>query len=252
MLRDITPVVLTLNEAPNLARVLERLRWAGEVIVCDSGSTDETEAIARGFPNVRWMMRPFDDHASQWNHAVAAARTAWVMCLDADYVLPPELVAEIEGLADDSMTAGYDIAFRYLIDGVPLRASLYPPLTVLFRRVLGRYRPHGHRMVLELDGPTKPLRSLIDHDDRKDPGRWMRSQRRYAVLEAARLRSTKWSLLRNRDRMRRAVLLTPWLVPLYCLFVLGLWRDGRAGWRYVRERATAEWLIARELMAPSR
>ena len=66
-LDDITPLVLTYNEAPNLSRTLARLTWAREVVVLDSGSTDATHEIAAQFPNVRFEVRAFDDHTTQWN-----------------------------------------------------------------------------------------------------------------------------------------------------------------------------------------
>ena len=62
MLAQITPVVLTYNEAANIGRTLERLAWAREVVVVDSHSTDDTISIARRFPNVRVVQRPFVDH----------------------------------------------------------------------------------------------------------------------------------------------------------------------------------------------
>jgi len=246
----ITPIVLTYNEASNIGRTLEGLRWARQVLIVDSGSEDATLDIAAQFPNAQVVRRPFDSHASQWNFAKSHAlvETEWVLALDADYVVPKELVDEMAAIAADSQTVGYEVAFRYVIAGNPLRASLYPPLVVLFRRPHGTYREHGHRMVLDIAGTIGKLRSPIDHDDRKEHDRWYRSQERYAALEARRLRATPMSELRKRDLVRRAIVLAPWLVPLYCIVVLGLWRDGRAGWRYVRERAIAEWLIARELL----
>lgn len=250
-LDQVTPVVLTFNEEPNIARTLERLQWAREVVVVDSGSTDATLTIARQFPNVRVCGRRFDHHADQWNYAIheTGIGTEWVMALDADYVLTDALVEEMSALRPEPETSGYEIGFRYVIDGIPLRASLYPPIVVLFRRARGRYARHGHRMILALDPPkTAVLSHRIDHDDRKSTGRWLASQRRYAVLEAQRLRSLGYRQMRRRDIVRRMIVLAPWLVPLYCLAVLCVWLDGRAGWRYVKERTVAECLIARELI----
>jgi hypothetical protein len=103
-----------------------------------------------------------------------------------------------------------------------------------------------------LDGETRRLAGQIAHDDRKPYARWLASQHRYAALEAQRLRSTPLRDLRKRDLIRRVVVLAPVLVPVYCLLVLGLWRNGSAGWQYLRERTIAEWLIARELLRPGR
>ena len=151
MLADITPVILTYNEAANIGRSLERLTWAKEVVIVDSNSTDDTLAIAGRFPNVRTVQRPFDTHAQQWRFAVeeTGITSDWVLRLDADYMVEPALRDEIAGLAPAAGTAAYEIAFTYCIDGRPLRASLYPALPVLFRRGRGRFVQDGHTEKLQ-------------------------------------------------------------------------------------------------------
>src|SRR5439155_17438807 len=66
----VTPVVLTFNEAANIGRVLRSLAWAPDVFIVDSGSMDGTREITEGFRNVRWRVRPFDNHRAQWEFAV--------------------------------------------------------------------------------------------------------------------------------------------------------------------------------------
>src|SRR4051812_32909684 len=92
---EITPVILTFNETANIRRVLEHLTWARRIVVVDSGSTDDTLAIARSFPNVAVFERPFDSHANQWNYALSLSETDWCLSLDADYVVSPALASEI-------------------------------------------------------------------------------------------------------------------------------------------------------------
>ena len=75
MLDRITPLILTRDEEANIGRTLAQLAWAREVIVVDSMSTDATVAIARRFPNVRVVERPFDSHAAQWAFGVAQVTT---------------------------------------------------------------------------------------------------------------------------------------------------------------------------------
>ena len=100
MIEDITPVVLTLDEAPNLERTLSHLRWARDVVVVDSFSRDETVAIARAFPRVRVYQRTFDGAASQWNFALQQTDigTEWALALDADFVVTDALLEELRGL----------------------------------------------------------------------------------------------------------------------------------------------------------
>src|SRR5215217_7735082 len=87
MIEDITPVIITYNEAANIARTLGRLVWARRIVVVDSGSTDETLEIIRSYPQTELINRPFDDFASQCNFAIAQVTTTWVLSLDADYEL---------------------------------------------------------------------------------------------------------------------------------------------------------------------
>ena len=72
MQSEITALILTFNEAPNIARTLQKLVWVRQVIVLDSFSTDETEKIARGFANVTFIQRQFDNHTAQWNFGLGA------------------------------------------------------------------------------------------------------------------------------------------------------------------------------------
>src|SRR6185503_1237397 len=98
MLDQITPLILTYNEAPNIARTLDSLRWANEVVVVDSLSTDETVKIAAGFSNVRVVQRAFDCHRNQWEFGLkqTSIATEWVLALDADYIVTTDFLDEIQ------------------------------------------------------------------------------------------------------------------------------------------------------------
>lgn len=241
---SITPLVLTYNEAPNIDRCLERLRWAGRIIVLDSGSTDGTVEIAKGFPNVAVHHRPFDDHTSQWNHGVGLVSSEWVLSLDADYMLTDALIAELRSLEPTNDLAAYFIRFRYCIFGRPLRGSLYPPRAALFRRERAHYIDDGHTQLLEPRGRTEYLQGTIWHDDRKPIDAWISSQVRYARLEAKKLTSRTRSELSRNDRVRLTAFLGPILVAPYCLFWKGGIMDGWRGLYYAFQRLVAELLLA--------
>lgn len=245
-LKDITPLVLTWNEAPNLERTLARLSWAAEVVVLDSGSTDATREIAGRFVNVRFETRPFDDHTRQWNHGVDLVRTPWVLSLDADYVLGAGFEQELAAL---SATAdAYQACFRYLIGGRALRASLYPPRAVLFQKSRCRYVQDGHTQLLEVKGEPGLLLSPIDHDDRKPLSRWIASQDKYALLEADKLLAADPAALRLQDRLRRSGWAAVPATLVYTLLVKGTLLDGWRGWYYTLQRVLAEILLALRLL----
>jgi glycosyltransferase involved in cell wall biosynthesis len=245
MLSTITPVILTLNEEPNIARTLAALAWASDIVLVDSHSTDNTVSIAASHPNVRVFKRGFDSHAQQWNYAIAQTGigTEWILAMDADYVLTDELVEELRALSPSGVN-GYCMRFEYCIFGKPLRGSVYPPVVTLFRRGHGEYRQDGHTQRLDLRGPRGHLRAAIRHDDRKPLSGWLSSQARYARLEAAKLASAPSSGLSAADRIRKMLVLAPGLVFVYALLVKGTILDGRAGLYYAFQRATAEMMLS--------
>ena len=250
MLAEITPVILTYNEAANIGRSLERLGWAREIVIVDSHSTDDTLAIAGRFPNVRVIQRPFDTHARQWRFAVeeTGITSAWVLRLDADYMVEPALRDEIAALAPEPATAACEIAFTYCMDGRPLRASLYPALPVLFRRGRGRFVQDGHTEKLRIDGPVVKLGQRLLHDDRKSLERWLQSQSRYQAQEVDKLVTRPWSELSWPDRIRCTRVLGPRAVAVHCLLVKGLLFDGKAGLLYTAQRITADLILSMHLL----
>jgi glycosyltransferase involved in cell wall biosynthesis len=243
----ITPLILTFNEEPNLQRVLQQLVWAERIVIVDSFSMDGTLAIARSYPQVEVLQRPFDSFADQCNFGLAHVQTEWVLSLDADYVCNRELFAEVAALPAHPAENGFAVRFRYCVAGRPLRASLYPPRTVLYRREHARYRNDGHAHRVEISGGIGKLSHPIDHDDRKPLTAWLRAQERYASEEAVKLRRTPPGELGRADRLRRRVWLAPALAPIYCLLAKGLLWEGPAGWYYTLQRTYAEVLLSLEL-----
>ena len=242
---EITPLVLTYNEAPNIERTLARLSWASRVVVVDSFSTDQTVEICRRFPQVELFERRFDDHTSQWNFGLDQVETDWVLSLDADYILSDQLMSELAaGVADRTGAVGYFARFRYCVFGKPLRASLYPPRLVLFRKANGRYTQDGHTQLLKLDGDAAYLDGLIDHDDRKSLDRWFANQMNYSALEARHLLETPVAQLCRIDRVRRWVVVAPALVFAYTLVWQRLLLDAWPGWFYAFQRGCAEIMLS--------
>jgi glycosyltransferase involved in cell wall biosynthesis len=248
MLAQITPVILTLNEAPNLRRALEQLQWAEQVIVLDSFSNDETRAIAADFANVVVVERRFDTFGKQWNAGIDQAHTDWILSLDADYVFSDGLQDEISQLDDDVSISAYFTRFRYCIAGRPLRGSLYPPRAVLLRKSRCRFFDDGHAQGLNIDGATKFLRGYLLHDDRKSLGRWLDSQRNYARIEARKLMENSGPIPSLADRVRRHIWPAAPLAFFYALFLKGCLFDGWPGWYYALQRAYAELLLSLELL----
>jgi glycosyltransferase involved in cell wall biosynthesis len=230
MLQEITPLVLTRNEAANIGRTLKQLSWAEDIVVVDSFSRDETLNIVSTFPQVRVFQREFDRHDRQWNFALkeTGIRTEWVLALDADYVLSEEGMAEFDSLRPTPATNGYRAKFVYCINGKPLRSSLYPPVTVLYRKAHAQYG---------------------QHDDRKSFRTWLDNQARYAELEARKLLGSPSKELTFSDRLRAWRIIAPIGVLFYCLIYRGGILDGRAGLYYAFQRLLAEAMLSAKLFA---
>jgi len=250
MLDRITPVILTYNEAPNIGRTLERLRWAREIVVVDSGSTDETSTIIARFANARLVYHPMTSLADQLNfgfHEMGIV-SDWVLRLDADYIVTDELVEEISRLDPAPEVAAYRVNFLFAVHGVRLRAHFYPPEYGLFRRRGLEAYQDGHAVRFRYDGEGQDLKARIIHDDRKPISHWLWSQGRYMAIETAKLASAPPGSLDLIDRIRKRRVLAPILMLFYCLFVKRLILDGRAGFYYAFQRTAAEMILSLHLL----
>lgn len=249
MLDQITPLILTYNEAPNISRALGGLSWASDVVMVDSFSDDETVEIARSFPNVRVFQRTFDEHRSQWEFGLkeTGILSPWVLALDADYVVSNELRDELRQLQPDVQTVGYRANFVYCINGRKLRSGIYPPVTVLYRREAATYVQDGHTQRVALEGLVETLRTPLLHDDRKSLRRWFSSQAKYTELEAQKLCAADPAELSLPDRLRRWRFIVPPAILVYCLIVRGGILDGWAGFYYAFQRAMAELMLSQRL-----
>jgi glycosyltransferase involved in cell wall biosynthesis len=244
---DLTVMILTFNEAPNLRRTLSQLTWAKRIVLIDSGSQDDTLKIAAEFTQVEVFHRPFDSFAAQCNFGLAQIGSSWVLSLDADYVLSDALVQELKELRDDGFCA-FRARFIYCIHGRRLRGTLYPPRTVLYRRKDAYYVDCGHGHKVIVPGVIGALKGVIFHDDRKALVRWMGSQIQYARREADYLMATPKRQLTRNDRIRRTGVIAPLIILPYVLLRKGCILDGLAGWRYGLERLFAEVAIALALL----
>jgi glycosyltransferase involved in cell wall biosynthesis len=248
MLEEVTPLLITYNEAPNISRCLQHITWAKKIVVIDSHSNDETLEIIHYYPQVEIFQRKFDSFANQCNYGLSKISSTWVLSLDADYVLSEELVAEIKALPEESEDDGYFARFKYCVFGKPLHGTLLPPRQVLFRRDKAVYRDDGHAHQVIVEGVSKVLSSCIYHDDRKPLSRWLWAQDRYMLIEAKKLTETPMQELSLSDRIRKQKILAPFVILFYCLILKGGILDGWHGWYYTFQRVFAEILLSIRLI----
>ena len=248
MLAEITPLILTYNEAPNIARTLAKLNWADRIIVVDSYSTDDTLKVVKSHPKVEVFQRKFDTHANQWNYGLERVNTEWVLSLDADYVLTDGLLNEIKTINIKASVDSYFISFKYCVFGRPLTGTILPPRQALFKKELSTYIDDGHTQLLVVRGSSQYLKNYILHDDRKPFSRWLWAQQRYMILEAQKLTKTPMSQLSLGDKIRKQKLLAPFAIFFYCLILKRGILDSWIGWYYAFQRMLAEIILSVQLI----
>jgi glycosyltransferase involved in cell wall biosynthesis len=183
-------MIFTLNEEIHLPACLEALEWCDDVIVVDSFSTDGTKRICER-PNVRFFQREFDGFGTQRNWALdnTSPRHDWVLILDADERVTPELVAEMGQIVADApaRVGAYRVRRRFHMWGKWLRFSnLYPTWVVrLIHKDRVRYENRGHAETQRVDGETKELDHDLIDENLKGIEEWFERQARYAYQEAA-------------------------------------------------------------------
>ena len=247
-LSRITPLILTYNETPNILRTLDRLTWAGKVIVVDSYSEDGTLDYLKRYPNVEVHFRKFDGFAQQCNYGLSLIETDWVLSLDADYVLPDEFIREMTQIVAEDNVNGAFAAFRYCVVGKPLGRDNTTPRKVLYKRSLATYHNLGHQHRVSVPAPETSFTAKIYHDDRKSLSRWLKSQDGYLTTEAKKLAGSRYGDLDFADKIRKTKVLAPFVIFVYCLFVQLLIFDGWRGWYYTLQRTLVEILLAIKLI----
>jgi glycosyltransferase involved in cell wall biosynthesis len=183
---DLTAVVLTLNEEPYIADCLDSLEWCDKVFVLDSFSTDRTVEIARQH-GAKVRLRHFRDFADQRTAALELINSDWVLFVDADERVSPQLAAEISRTVETPGFDGYRLPrHNYQMGKLILHAGLYPDYQLrLFRKGKGRYDPSQkvHEQVC-LDGAEGYLENPLIHISCHSWSDFIDHQKRWARLKA--------------------------------------------------------------------
>lgn len=156
--------VITRNEAARLGRTLAALDWADQVVVVDSGSTDETLAIAKA-AGADVYHRDWDGYGPQKVFAQGQCRNDWVLNVDADEVVTPELAGEIQQIVAASSPGGYRIRILNVYPGdlKPRPFANDYNVVRLYHRTVGGYRDHPLFDRVELKGESRQLQAPIHH-----------------------------------------------------------------------------------------
>ncbi len=185
---QVSVTVITKNEEQGLRASLESVRWASEIVVVDSGSTDRTVEIAKEFA-AKVLHHDFIDFASQKNYANSQASSNWILNLDADELCTPELAREIAQLPEEG-PAGYWILRRNQFQGRWIRhCGWYPDYKLrLYRRGAGEWQGKVHEsMQVGKGNPVVKLNAAIEHYTYRNFDRYLRSIHQFSRLAAGQM-----------------------------------------------------------------
>ncbi len=226
------------NEAADLPGCLASLKGlTGEIVVVDSGSTDGTQALARK-AGAKVFERSMDGFAAQKQFALEQCSGDWLLSIDADERLTPELTASIrQVLANPQPLAGYSLVRDMYFLGQRLRFGGVGTdrVTRLFRKGKGRFKPVRVHESIEIDGPVGELSGRLLHFS-------------YATLDEYRQKCDHYTTLAADDLMKkgRRFRWTDYLRPGWELFnrivLRGAWLDGYAGLTYAVLSSRASWM----------
>jgi glycosyltransferase involved in cell wall biosynthesis len=195
----LTATIITKNESANLAAALESVRFADEIVVVDSRSSDDTVDIARRYTD-RVIERPWPGYVAQKNFAAEQASHDWILSVDADERVPVALAEEIRALMRTGPSAaGYRVPRVTFHLGRWIRSTdWYPDYQLrLYDRTRARWTGrHVHESV-HADGPVQTLRHELQHYAYRDLSHHLQTMDRYTTLAARQMfedgRRAGWS-----------------------------------------------------------
>jgi glycosyltransferase involved in cell wall biosynthesis len=202
----LSATIITRNEEAQIGDCLESVRWADEIIVVDTESTDRTVEMCHKYtPHV--YNRPWAGYAGAKNAALELATGAWILSLDADERVSDGLRGEIMALLRQpraTLATGYAIPRRNFLWGRWLHyGGLYPDYQVrLFERGKGRFKPRRVHESVAVDGRVERLRHAIDHHSYQGISDIMRRLDHYTDLAALDVRDRGQSFRRTALIMR--------------------------------------------------
>ncbi len=196
---ELSVIVITYNEEANIEAALESVKWADEIVVVDSHSTDRTVALARRYTD-RVFVRDWPGYAAQKNFAMAQTRYEWLLSLDADERLSPALQEEIRQLCAIGMQAdAYYVPRRaYFLGRWIGHSGWYPDYKIrLFRKTRACWQGDEVHESLRLPGTVCYLRGDLWHFPYRDLAHNLQTIDRYSTLGAQKLlaagRRARWS-----------------------------------------------------------
>lgn len=186
--QKLSVLIITLNEEQHIKSLLDDIDFADEIIVVDSYSTDKTVSIVESFKNVKLIRHRFIDYTSQRNFALDQAKNSWILFIDADERLTPELKSEIvTAINSENVASAYFIYRIFMFKNSRLKFSGWQTDKIfrLFDKSKCRY--NEERTVHEklvVNGPIASLKHKIIHFSYSSYGDYKSKMYHYGILKA--------------------------------------------------------------------
>lgn len=198
----ISAVVLTKNEEKNLKDCLETLRWCDEILVIDDNSTDKTSEIAKKFGAQVFTHSLNNNWAQQRNFGLEKAKEEWILFIDADEVIPPDLKKEITLAVKNKTMAGYYLRRQEFFNGKALKyGETAHYLLRLGRKGKGKWQREVHE-VWEIKGEIGKLKNPLFHYSHPTLTEFIEHVNRFSTLHAQLLlkegvKPSLWRIIAN-------------------------------------------------------
>ncbi len=203
MRESLSAVIITLNEESNLARCLDGLDWVDEIIIADTGSTDDTKDVARKYTQNVYSI-PWNGFGDAYNRALDFATKDWILFVHADEELTKELIKEIKDILSDKVGKrdGYYIArLPNFLGHWVKHGGWFPSYEMrLFRRGKGRCNTRIVHQDVEIEGEKGYLKSYLLHYTDPSLEIYLEKMNRFTTMAAKELfdngrRCRFWDLL---------------------------------------------------------
>lgn len=187
-MNGITAVVIVRNEEKNIADCLELLAWADEIIVIDQSSTDRTVEIAKGFTKNVHVTEPKNICNPDRDYGIGLARTEWILLVEADERITPELRAELIGAVSGAGAADiYFMPVKTFFDGKWIKTCGWYPSFIprLFRKGSIKFGSEIHTNGEFLSDRKAYLKNDLMHYSYNSIDDWLLKFGRYTTQIAA-------------------------------------------------------------------
>jgi glycosyltransferase involved in cell wall biosynthesis len=191
--KGLSVVIITHNEEDNIRECLESVKWADEIIVVDSNSSDKTEEICRSY-GITFIQEAWKGFALQKNSAIEKATRDWILSLDADERITPELKKEITAVMESADPKdGYFIARKNFFLGRWIkRCGWYPDYNLrLFQKGKGLFGIREVHEAIKINGAAGHLKSPMEHHTYKSLEDFMKRLDLYSTLAAQQMLKEK-------------------------------------------------------------